>query len=71
MQKKGGALDKHFNRTTLDNAEKVLEESHHSENDRNVGSQPDDMPYSHSGSLRTGSDIARFEIVESDKEGRW
>jgi len=55
----------------LDNAEKVLEESHHSENDRKVGSQPDDMPYSHSGSLRTGSDITRFEIVESDKEGRW
>jgi len=34
----------------------------------NAGSQPDDvMQDSHSGSLRTRSEMSHFEIVESDR----
>jgi len=39
-------LDKYFNRTTSQNAQKAPEEPRHSEDDDNVGSQHDDvMPY--------------------------
>ena len=43
-----------FNRTTSESAKEVLEESHHSEDGDNLGSQPDDvMPDSQNGGLCT------------------
>jgi len=47
-------LDKYFSRITSENAQKALEESSHSEDGDNTGSQPDDiMPDGQSGSLCT------------------
>ena len=43
---------------------------HYDEDGENIGSQPGYVaPDSQSGSLCTGSDVSRFESVDSDKEG--
>ena len=61
-----------FDRTTSRDAQKALEQPHHSEDGDNVRSQRDvAMPYSQSATLCTGSEISHFEIVESDKEESW
>jgi len=43
---------------------------HHIEDGDNVGNQPGHVaPDSQSGSLCAGSDVSRYESVDSDKEG--
>ena len=47
-------MGKYFNRTTSENAQEVLEESHHSEYGDNLGNQTDDVrPDSQNGALCT------------------
>ena len=74
-RKKGALeLDKYFNRSTSENPERTLEESHHSKNGDNVSSQPDDMPDSHKSKWKFmygKRDKFCFEIVEFDKDGSW
>jgi len=69
-QKQTEAEKRKLRWTSISTTEGIPSMPHYDEDGENIGSQPGYVaPDSQSGSLCTGSDVSRFESVDSDKEG--